>query len=45
MIQKGKIDTQTARNAYQKMSTNGRRLPWNLAEEMLTTFDIELSTS
>ncbi|HJW53976.1 MAG TPA: DUF3368 domain-containing protein [Burkholderiaceae bacterium] len=35
MVKAGKITVQVARNAYQQMRANGRRLPWDIAEEML----------
>jgi predicted nucleic acid-binding protein len=39
MVRTGKITVQVAQNAYQRMRANGRRLPWDLAEEMLTALD------
>lgn len=39
MVRTGKISVQVARGAYQRMRANGRRLPWDLVEKMLTTLD------
>ena len=39
MVQSGKITVHVARNAYQLMRAHGRRLPWNVAEEMLAELE------
>ncbi|BAM07070.1 DUF3368 domain-containing protein [Leptospirillum ferrooxidans] len=39
MVQSGKITVHVARNAYQIMRAHGRRLPWNVAEEMLAELE------
>ena len=36
MVRTGKISVQVARCAYQRMRSHGRRLPWDIAEKMLT---------
>ena len=35
MVQAGKITVHIARNAYQLMRAHGRKLPWDMAEQML----------
>ena len=35
MVRTGRITVQVARNAYQRMRLQGRRLPWDLAEALL----------
>lgn len=39
MVQTRKITVQVARGAYQRMQAQGRRLPWDIAEEMLMKLD------
>ena len=39
MVRKGTISTTMARAAYQCMRDSGRRLPWDLAEQMLAGLD------
>lgn len=39
MIREKRITTIVARAALKKMQTSGRRLPWNLAEELLASFE------
>ena len=39
MVREQRITVNVARAALQKMRANGRRLPWDLAEEMLATFE------
>lgn len=35
MVHSGKVSVQVARGAYRAMKDHGRRLPWDLAEQML----------
>lgn len=39
MVRAGRISTQVARAAYQRMRDSGRRLPWEMAERMLADLD------
>jgi predicted nucleic acid-binding protein len=39
MVRSQKISAQVARAAYQRMRDSGRRLPWELAEQMLAELD------
>jgi hypothetical protein len=39
MVRAGKITVHVARNAYQTMRTHGRRLPWDMAEQMLVALE------
>jgi predicted nucleic acid-binding protein len=39
MVQTGKITVHVARNAYQLMRAHGRRLPWDMAEQMLAALE------
>lgn len=39
MVREKRITTMVARAALKKMQTSGRRLPWNLAEELLASFE------
>jgi predicted nucleic acid-binding protein len=41
MVRTRKITVQVARNAYQRMRVSGRRLPWDLAEQLLTALENE----
>lgn len=41
MVKTGKISVQIARNGYQRMRVHGRRLPWDLAEQMLAALENE----
>jgi len=41
MVRTGKISVLVARGAYHRMRVNGRRLPWDLVEKVLTTLDNE----
>lgn len=43
MVRTGKISAQVARGAYQRMRNNGRRLPWETAEQMLVALDAALA--
>ena len=39
MVQTGKITVHVARGAYQRMRAHGRRLPWDMAEQMLAALE------
>ena len=39
MVKARKITVHVARNAYQLMRAHDRRLPWNMAEQMLTALE------
>ena len=39
MVRAGKISVHVARGAYQRMRARGRRLPWEIAEQMLANFE------
>jgi predicted nucleic acid-binding protein len=39
MVRTGKISIHVARGAYQRMRAHGRRLPWELAEQMLVALE------
>lgn len=39
MVRENRITTMVARAALKKMQSSGRRLPWELAEKILTDFD------
>ena len=39
MVKTGKITVHVARNAYQLMRAHGRRLPWDMAEQMLEALE------
>lgn len=39
MVRAGKITVHVARSAYQQMRVHGRRLPWDVAEQMLADLD------
>lgn len=41
MVRAGNITAHVARSAYQQMRSNGRRLPWDMAEQMLTDLEAE----
>ncbi|MGC8530389.1 MAG: DUF3368 domain-containing protein, partial [Leptospirillia bacterium] len=41
MVRTGRISVLVARGAYHQMRVNGRRLPWDLVEKVLTTLDNE----
>jgi hypothetical protein len=43
MVKTGKISVQIARNGFQRMRVHGRRLPWDLAEQMLAALENEQS--
>lgn len=39
MVKSGKITAHVARGAYQRMRAHGRRLPWDIAEQMLAELE------
>lgn len=39
MVRTGRISIQVARGAYQRMRSHGRRLPWEIAEQMLVALE------
>lgn len=43
MIQEHRITVMVARAALNKMKANGRRLPWGMAEQMMTELDVRRS--
>ena len=45
MVRTGKISVNVARGAYQRMRLHGSRLPWDIADKMLTELDAGMAPS